>query len=181
MQKIVHGAKSTLVQGYGGDLFQALGFRYFGPIDGNDIEQVVATLNKVKDMHGPRIIHAVTVKGKGYEPAEKNPTVWHAPGKFDPETGERVSSSASADRYQDVFGQTLLDLARLDSRVVGITPAMATGCGMDILAKEMPNRFYDVGIEEEHAVTFSAGLAAGGMKPFCNIYSSFSQRTTQRY
>jgi len=175
IQKFVRGTKSTIVQGSHGDLFEALGFRYFGPIDGNNIEQLVTTLQKVKNLKGPRIIHAMTLKGKGYAPAEQNPTVWHAPGKFDPKTGERIQGSCQ-DRFQDVFGQTLLDLAKQDSRVVGITPAMATGCSMDILAKAMPERFYDVGIEEEHAVTFSAGLASAGMCPFCNIYSSFSQR-----
>ncbi|MCQ2148117.1 MAG: 1-deoxy-D-xylulose-5-phosphate synthase [Bacteroidales bacterium] len=176
IQQFVRGTKSSIVTGSGGDLFEALGFRYFGPIDGHDIEKLIETLDKVKNLKGPRIIHVMTVKGKGYQPAEENPTIWHAPGKFDPETGERIKSSPKADRYQDVFGQTLVDLAEIDDRVVGITPAMATGCGMDLLAKVMPKRFFDVGIEEEHAVTFSAGLAAGGMKPFCNIYSSFSQR-----
>ena len=127
-------------------------------------------------MGGPILLHTLTKKGKGYAPAEANQTVWHAPGAFDPETGERIKSDNGVSRYQDVFGQTLLKLAKLDSKVVGITPAMASGCGMNTLAKQMPERFYDVGIEEEHAVTFAAGLAAGGMKPFCNIYSSFSQR-----
>jgi 1-deoxy-D-xylulose-5-phosphate synthase len=145
-------------------------------VDGNDIEQVVETLRKLKALGGPLILHALTKKGKGYAPAEANQTVWHAPGVFDPETGERVKSDTGISRYQDVFGQVLLDLARKNDKVVGITPAMASGCGMNLLSKEMPSRFYDVGIEEEHAVTFSAGLAAGGMKPFCNIYSSFSQR-----
>jgi 1-deoxy-D-xylulose-5-phosphate synthase len=153
-----------------------MGFRYFGPIDGNDIEQVIRTLQKLKGIGGPLILHTLTTKGKGYAPAEANQTVWHAPGVFDPETGERVKSGKGESRYQDVFGAVLLDLARMNPKVVGITPAMASGCGMNLLAKEMPERFYDVGIEEEHAVTFSAGLAAGGMKPFCNIYSSFSQR-----
>ena len=176
VQKVVVNAKSFLVQGSGGDLFEAMGFRYFGPVDGNDIEQVVETLRKLKALGGPLILHALTKKGKGYAPAEANQTVWHAPGVFDPETGERVKSDTGISRYQDVFGQVLLDLARKNDKVVGITPAMASGCGMNLLSKEMPSRFYDVGIEEEHAVTFSAGLAAGGMKPFCNIYSSFSQR-----
>ena len=137
---------------------------------------MVDALKRLKALDGPRVLHCFTVKGKGYAPAEQDPATWHAPGRFDPETGERIRSHHPADRYQDVFGQTLLELARKDSRVVGITPAMAKGCGMCILAKEMPERFFDVGIEEEHAVTFSAGLAAGGMKPFCNIYSAFSQR-----
>ncbi|MBQ3722089.1 MAG: 1-deoxy-D-xylulose-5-phosphate synthase [Bacteroidales bacterium] len=175
-QRWIRSLKSWAVTKTGGDLFESLGFRYFGPIDGNDIEAVTRALSKLRDMKGPRLLHCYTVKGKGFSPAETDPTVWHAPGKFDPETGEILSSPRPRDRYQDVFGQTLLDLARTDSRVIGITPAMASGCGMSLLAHEMPDRFFDVGIEEEHAVTFSAGLAAGGMRPFCNIYSSFSQR-----
>lgn len=176
VQRFVTNAKSAMVRRTGGDLFEALGFRYFGPINGNDIKEVTEALRRLKTIKGPRVLHCLTTKGKGYAPAEQDPVTWHAPGRFDPETGERLSVPRSIDRYQDVFGHVLLDLARRDSRVVGITPAMATGCGMNILAKEMPSRFYDVGIEEEHAVTFSAGLAASGMKPFCNIYSSFSQR-----
>ncbi len=176
LQKFVSGTKSYLVSGSGGDLFQAMGFRYFGPIDGNDIAQVVDTLRKLKNIKGPLLLHVMTTKGKGYAPAEENQTVWHAPGIFDPETGMRQKSSNGESRYQDVFGEVLLELARNNDKIVGITPAMASGCGMNILAKEMPGRFYDVGIEEEHAVTFAAGLAAGGMKPFCNIYSSFSHR-----
>ena len=176
LQRIVATTKSYLVRGSGGHLFQALGFRYFGPIDGNDVAQVIDTLKKLKDMKGPLILHTLTKKGKGYAPAEQNQTVWHAPGTFDPETGERYASSNGISRYQDVFGEVLLDLAKKDGRIVGVTPAMASGCGMNIMAKEMPGRFYDVGIEEEHAVTFSAALAAGGLRPFCNIYSSFSMR-----
>ena len=176
IQKIVVNTKSSLVRHSGGDLFEAMGFRYFGPIEGNDIEQVIRTLEKLKGIGGPLILHALTTKGKGYAPAEANQTVWHAPGVFDPETGERIKSEKGESRYQDVFGSVLLDLAQRNSKVVGVTPAMASGCGMNQLAKVMPERFYDVGIEEEHAVTFSAGLAAGGLKPFCNIYSSFSQR-----
>ncbi len=176
IQKMVVSTKSSLVRHSGGDLFEAMGFRYFGPIDGNDIEQVIGTLQKLREIGGPLLLHTLTTKGKGYAPAEANQTVWHAPGTFDPETGERIRSEGGKSRYQDVFGSVLLDLARMNPKVVGITPAMASGCGMSVLAKEMPERFYDVGIEEEHAVTFSAGLAAGGMKPFCNIYSSFSQR-----
>lgn len=176
LQNLVVNAKSSLVRGSGGDLFEAMGFRYFGPIDGNDIEQVIVTLRKLKALGGPLLLHALTKKGKGYGPAEANQTVWHAPGMFDPDTGERVSQDTGISRYQDVFGHVLLDLARKNDKVVGVTPAMASGCGMNILSKEMPERFFDVGIEEEHAVTFSAGLAAGGLKPFCNIYSSFSQR-----
>ena len=176
VQKFVATTKSHLVSNSGGHLFQAMGFRYFGPVDGNDIEQVVETLKKLKDMKGPLLLHAMTKKGKGYAPAESDQTTWHAPGIFDPETGMRQKSRKGESRYQDVFGEVLLELARSNSKVVGITPAMASGCGMNLLAKEMPERFYDVGIEEEHAVTFSAGLAAGGLKPFCNIYSSFSHR-----
>ena len=176
VQKFVISAKSSLVRHSGGDLFESMGFRYFGPIDGNDIEQVVKTLTKLKEIEGPKLLHTLTTKGKGYAPAEENQTVWHAPGIFDPETGERLKSSKGESRYQDVFGTVLVELAKMNTKVVGITPAMASGCGMNMLAEAMPERFYDVGIEEEHAVTFAAGLAAGGMKPFCNIYSSFSHR-----
>ena len=176
MQNIVRSTKSTLSGNFGGALFEALGFRYFGPVDGNDMDAVIDALSRLKDIKGPRILHTITKKGKGYAPAENNPTVWHAPGKFDPATGQRLSGGYKADRYQDVFGYVLLDLARNDKNVIGVTPAMATGCGMNLLAEELPAQFFDVGIEEEHAVTFSAGLAAGGMRPFCNIYSSFSQR-----
>ena len=176
LQKVVTTTKSHFVSDSGGHLFQAMGFRYFGPIDGNDIGQVIDTLKKLKELKGPILLHTLTKKGKGYAPAEENQTVWHAPGIFDPETGERIKNDKGVSRYQDVFGDVLLELARMNDKIVGITPAMASGCGMNTLAKEMPERFYDVGIEEEHAVTFAAGLAAGGMKPFCNIYSSFSQR-----
>ncbi len=176
IQKRVTDTKSNLVRNSGGAVFEALGFRYFGPVDGNDLELVIKTLSRLKDLPGPRILHCHTRKGKGYAPAEADPTVWHAPGRFDPETGVRIQSEQKADRYQDVFGEVLTDLAGKDPKVVGITPAMASGCGMNRFAEAWPERFFDVGIEEEHAVTFSAGLAAGGMKPFCNIYSSFSQR-----
>ena len=168
--------KSNLVRGSGGAVFESLGFRYFGPIDGNDIEQVTETLRRLRDLKGPRILHVITQKGKGYAPAEADPTTWHAPGRFDPATGERMKTVYPAARYQDVFGEVLVELARMDKKVVGVTPAMATGCGMQLLEQAVPERFFDVGIEEEHAVTFSAGLAAAGMKPFCNIYSSFAQR-----
>ena len=176
IQRWIRSLKSWMVKGTGGDLFEALGFRYFGPIDGNDIDQVLETLTKIKDLRGPRILHCITSKGKGYAPAEADPTVWHAPGRFDPSTGKIVRPVYKEDRYQDVFGEVLFELAESDRRVVGITPAMATGCGMNLFAEKMPSRFFDVGIEEEHAVTFSAGLAAGGLRPFCNIYSSFAQR-----
>lgn len=176
MQKFVRNTKSSMLQGYQGAFFESIGLRYFGPIDGNDIDAVIDALRRLKGLRGPRLLHVITKKGKGYAPAEADPTTWHAPGRFNFATGERIVPSYAIDRYQDVFGQVLVELARKDRRIVGVTPAMATGCGMNLLAKEMPERFFDVGIEEEHAVTFSAGLAAGGMKPFCNIYSSFSQR-----
>ena len=176
LQRWVRALKSWFVGKPGGHLFEALGFRYFGPIDGNDIEEVVTTLRKLHEMKGPRLLHCYTVKGKGYPAAEADPVTWHAPGHFNPETGERIHPPHPHDRYQDVFGEVLCELAAADPRVVGVTPAMAQGCGMNRLAASHPDRFFDVGIEEEHAVTFSAGLAAGGMKPFCNIYSAFSQR-----
>jgi len=176
IQRWVRSLKSWIVKRTGGDLFEAMGIRYFGPVDGNDIEAVVKMYRKMKQMHGPRLLHFITVKGKGYAPAEADPVTWHAPGRFNPETGERISSPHTADRYQDVFGEVLCELAEKYPSVVGVTPAMATGCGMNKLAERHPGQFYDVGIEEEHAVTFSAGLAAGGLKPFCNIYSSFAQR-----
>ncbi len=176
VQQRVIDTKSNLVRRSGGALFESLGFRYFGPVDGNDLEQMVSTLERLKNLRGPRILHIHTRKGAGYAPAEADPTTWHAPGKFDPVTGHRIKSVNQADRYQDVFGEVLVELARKDPKVVGVTPAMASGCGMNKLEAAIPDRFFDVGIEEGHAVTFSAGLAAAGMKPFCNIYSSFSQR-----
>lgn len=176
IQWFVRKTKSGLVTTSGGDLFEAFGFRYFGPIDGNDVVEVVKTLRRLKDIKGPKILHTCTVKGKGYAPAESDPTTWHAPGKFNPKTGERQVKEYSASRYQDVFGQVLCELAEKDPKVVGITPAMATGSGMSGFAAKFPDRFFDVGIAEEHAATFAAGLAAGGMKPYCVIYSSFAQR-----
>lgn len=176
LQKKVTVRKSNIVQPSGGDLFEAMGFRYFGPIDGNDIESVVSTLKRLKSLKGPRILHTITKKGKGYAPAEEQQTIWHAPGQFDPESGQRIKGPQGVSRYQDVFGTVLTELADRDSRIVGITPAMASGCGMTGFAHKYPDRFFDVGIAEEHAVTFSAGLAAAGLKPFCNIYSSFAQR-----
>lgn len=176
IQKRVIDTKANLVRSSGGALFEALGFRYFGPIDGNDINQMVSVLSRIRDLHGPRILHLHTRKGAGYAPAEEDPTTWHAPGKFDVETGERIKTVNAPDRYQDVFGKVIVELAAKDRRVVGVTPAMASGCGMNRLQDAFPDRFFDVGIEEGHAVTFSAGLAAAGLKPFCNIYSSFSQR-----
>lgn len=176
IQRWIKSLKAWFVKKSGGDLFEALGFRYFGPIDGNDIEDVVKTLKRLKAVEGPRVLHCITLKGRGYAPAESDPVTWHAPGKFDAQSGEIKKSSCTRDRYQDVFGSVLCSLAEKDGEIVGITPAMAVGCGMCGFAQKFPDRFYDVGIEEEHAVTFSAGLAAGGLKPFCNIYSSFAQR-----
>ena len=158
------------------NLFESLNFRYFGVVDGHNIEELINTLRGLKEIGGPKLLHIKTTKGKGYAPAEADPSTWHAPGRFDVATGERVKTSYTADRYQDVFGQTLLDLARLDERIVGITPAMPSGCSMNIMMREMPERCFDVGIAEGHAITFSAGLAAAGSRPFCNIYSSFMQR-----
>ena len=158
------------------NLFESLNFRYFGKLDGHDVEELVRMLNALKDMPEPKLLHVSTTKGKGYTPAEDNQSVWHAPGRFNPETGERIPSVNSASRYQDVFGETLLELARGDEKIVGVTPAMPSGCSMNIMMREMPSRCFDVGIAEGHAVTFSAGLAAGGMHPVCNIYSSFMQR-----
>ena len=161
------------------NMFEGLNIRYFGPEDGHNVIEIVKTLQRIKDMKGPKMLHLHTIKGKGFEPAERNATVWHAPGKFDPETGERLKTEPSDQqppRFQDVFGETLLELARKNERIVGVTPAMPTGCSLCIMMKEMPERTFDVGIAEGHAVTFSAGLAREGMQPFCNIYSSFSQR-----
>lgn len=178
VQKQVKNTKRSLTRADGEtlSLFDALGFRYFGPVDGNDIATMTYMLGRLKEIPGPKLLHVVTVKGKGYAPAEEDQTVWHAPGTFDVETGRRTGAKRETAKFQEVFGTTLLDLARTDSRIVGITPAMATGCSMNILQQEMPERVFDVGIAEQHAVTFSAGLAAGGILPFCNIYSSFSQR-----
>ena len=158
------------------NLFESLNFRYFGVVDGHNLEELINTLQSLKEIGGPKLLHIKTTKGKGYAPAEQDPATWHAPGRFDVATGERAKTTYTADRYQDVFGETLLDLARCDERIVGITPAMPSGCSMNIMMREMPERCFDVGIAEGHAVTFSAGLAAAGSRPFCNIYSSFMQR-----
>lgn len=158
------------------NLFESFNFRYFGPVDGHDVKELVRVFKALKNIEGPKLLHIISTKGKGYLPAEQNKPIWHAPGKFDPNTGDRVTAEVCVCRYQDVFGQTLLDLARLDDRVVGVTPAMLSGCSMDILMREMPTRCFDVGIAEGHAVTFSAGLATSGLRPFCNIYSTFMQR-----
>lgn len=160
------------------NIFEGLNIRYFGPIDGHDVIELVATLRQIKNMKGPKLLHIHTVKGKGFQAAEENPTVYHAPGKYDPETGERLSCNTEGlpPRYQDVFGETLLELAKQNDKIVGITPAMATGCSLSIMMEEMPERTFDVGIAEGHAVTFAGGLAKEGLVPFCNIYSSFAQR-----
>ena len=158
------------------NIFEGMSARYFGPINGHDVHELVRMLRSIKDMTGPRMLHIHTVKGKGWEPAEKNATVWHQPGIFDIETGERIVTQGGSPRFQDVFGETLVELAKADERIIGITPAMPTGCSMNKLMEELPERFFDVGIAEGHAVTFSAGLAKGGALPFCNIYSSFMQR-----
>ena len=160
------------------NVFEGFNIRYFGPIDGHNVIELVNTLRSIKDMKGPKILHLHTIKGKGFKVAEKNPTVYHAPGKYDPETGERLEDNCEnkPPRYQDVFGETLLELAKKNDKIVGITPAMATGCSLTIMMKEMPERTFDVGIAEGHAVTFAGGLAKEGLIPFCNIYSSFSQR-----
>ncbi|MBO7286357.1 MAG: 1-deoxy-D-xylulose-5-phosphate synthase [Alistipes sp.] len=174
VRKTGNAIKQGLLQN--SNLFESFNFRYFGAIDGHNIVELIRTLRALKEINGPKLLHIKTKKGKGYAPAEANPSVWHAPGRFDVATGERKRSNYPAARYQDVFGQTLLELARLDERVVGITPAMPSGCSMNIVMEQMPQRCCDVGIAEGHAVTFSAGLAAQGKRPFCNIYSTFMQR-----
>ena len=160
------------------NIFEGMNIRYFGPFDGHDVKEVVRLLRQLKDMKGPKLLHLHTTKGKGYKPAENEATIWHAPGRFDAETGERIVSDSSSKprKYQDVFGETLLELAQMNDRIVGVTPAMPTGCSMNILMNAMPDRAFDVGIAEGHAVTFSGGMAKDGLQPFCNIYSSFAQR-----
>lgn len=160
------------------NIFEGLNIRYFGPFDGHNVKELVRILRQLKDMKGPKLLHLHTTKGKGYEPAEKAATIWHAPGKFDPATGERIKNEKPGmpPKYQDVFGHTLLELARLNPRIVGVTPAMPTGCSMNIMMEAMPDRTFDVGIAEGHAVTFSGGMAKDGLQPFCNIYSAFAQR-----
>ena len=174
MQKFTLSTKLAFMKS--GSVFQGLGFRYFGTIDGNDMGELVTTLSNLKGIKGPKLLHIRTVKGKGYGPAEQEQSVWHAPGKFDVVTGERKLSSRAPLKYQDIFGKTLVELAGMDSRIVGITPAMASGCSLIYMMEKYPSRTYDVGIAEQHAVTFSAGLAANGLLPFCNIYSTFMQR-----
>ena len=160
------------------NIFEGMNIRYFGPYDGHDVVELVRILRQLKDMRGPKLLHLHTQKGHGYPPAEHYTPVWHAPGKFDPETGERIKSDADGQppRFQDVFGETLLELAKQNERIVGVTPAMPTGCSMNIMMHAMPERTFDVGIAEGHAVTFSAGMAKDGLLPFCNIYSAFAQR-----
>lgn len=160
------------------NIFEGMNIRYFGPFDGNDVCETVRILEQLKNMRGPKLLHLHTVKGKGYEPAEREATVWHAPGKFDPETGERIPDTADPYplKYQEVFGRTLLELAETNPNIVGVTPAMPMGCSMDIMMHAMPDRVFDVGIAEGHAATFAAGMAKDGLMPFCNIYSAFAQR-----
>ena len=160
------------------NMFEGMDIRYFGPFNGHNIKELVRILRQLKDMKGPKLLHLHTQKGHGYAPAEKDVTVWHAPGKFDAETGERIikDTTNKPPRFQDVFGETLLELARQNEKIVGVTPAMPTGCSLNIMMKEMPERTFDVGIAEGHAVTFSGGMAKDGLLPFCNIYSAFSQR-----
>ena len=160
------------------NIFEGMNIRYFGPFDGHNVKELVRILNQIKNMSGPKLLHLHTQKGHGYAPAEKDVTIWHAPGKFDPETGERIvdKNPNKPQKYQDVFGHTLLELAKQNPNIVGVTPAMPSGCSMNIMMKEMPDRTFDVGIAEGHAVTFSGGMAKDGLLPFCNIYSAFSQR-----
>ena len=160
------------------NIFEGMNIRYFGPIDGHNVKNLARVLRDIKDLEGPKILHLHTTKGKGFAPAEKDPGMWHAPGLFDPDTGERIVSDNSGlpPRFQDVFGETLVELAKENPRIVGITPAMPTGCSMNKLMAAMPDRAFDVGIAEGHAATFSGGLAKEGLQPFCNIYSSFMQR-----
>lgn len=176
IQNIDNSIKSMLLKR--SNLFEAMGLRYFGPVDGHDINHLIKVLRDLKDIKGPKVLHCITVKGKGFKEAETNQTVWHAPGKFNKVTGERIKEAAPdvPAKFQDVFGNSITELAKSNSRIIGITPAMPTGCSLNIMMHEMPDRCFDVGIAEQHAVTFSAGLAAKGFIPFCNIYSSFMQR-----
>ena len=176
IQNIDNSIKSMLLKR--SNLFEAMGLRYFGPVDGHDINHLIKVLRDLKNIKGPKVLHCVTVKGKGFKEAETNQTIWHAPGKFNKVTGERIKESSQnvPAKFQDVFGNSITELAKSNSRIIGITPAMPTGCSLSIMMQEMPDRCFDVGIAEQHAVTFSAGLAAQGFIPFCNIYSSFMQR-----
>jgi len=177
VQKIENGIKSVLLQQ--SNLFESLNFRYFGPVDGHDVNRLVQVLNDLKDIPGPKILHVLTVKGKGFDAAEKDQTLWHAPGLFDKLTGKVIKSEKKhpePPKYQDVFGHTIVELAEKNDKIVGVTPAMPSGCSLNIMMKAMPDRAFDVGIAEQHAVTFSAGMATQGLIPFCNIYSTFMQR-----
>ena len=176
VQRFSNNLKALLTK-QGNNIFQGLNIRYFGPANGHDVLDLVRIFSEIKDYEGPKVLHIITKKGKGYEPAENDQTTWHAPGEFDVKTGERLKVKGERlELWQEVFGHTLLDLAKADKRVVGVTPAMPSGCSMNILQKELPDRVYDVGIAEGHAVTFSAGMAKAGLVPYCNIYSSFLQR-----
>jgi 1-deoxy-D-xylulose-5-phosphate synthase len=177
VQKIENAIKLTIFRK--SNIFESLNFRYFGPIDGNDIFRLTKVLKDLSKIQGPKILHCITVKGKGFEQAEKDQVKFHAPGYFDKDTGEIIEKPLDKDslpKYQDVFGITIIQLAKLNEKILGITPAMSTGCSLNLMMKEMPERTFDVGIAEQHAVTFSAGLAVQGFIPFCNIYSSFMQR-----
>jgi 1-deoxy-D-xylulose-5-phosphate synthase len=177
VSKIENGLKATLLQQ--SNLFESLNLRYFGPIDGHDIANLTTVLNDLKDIPGPKILHCITTKGKGYSLAEKDQTLWHAPGKFDKVTGEihkKTFDNPQPPKYQEVFGHTLLELAEKNDKIMGVTPAMPSGSSLNIMMRAMPDRAFDVGIAEQHAVTFSAGLATQGLTVFCNIYSSFMQR-----
>lgn len=176
IQNIDNSIKSMLLKR--SNLFEAMGLRYFGPVDGHDVNHLVKVLRDLRNIDGPKVLHCITVKGKGFKEAETHQTIWHAPGKFNKLTGERLKD-ADADippKFQEVFGNTVTELARTNPKIIGITPAMPTGCSLNIMMREMPDRCFDVGIAEQHAVTFSAGLAAKGFLPFCNIYSTFMQR-----
>lgn len=177
ISNVGNGIKGFLLSG--SNLFQSLGFRYFGPANGHDVKALVKTLRDLKSIPGPKLLHVITVKGKGLKLAEEHQTTYHAPGKFDPETGQLLKNDSGQQppKYQDVFGETILEFACQDEKIVGITPAMATGCSLTIMDAVFPDRVFDVGIAEQHAVTFSAGLAVGGMIPFCNVYSTFLQRS----
>ena len=177
VQRFTNNLKALLTK-QGNNLFQGLNLRYFGPADGHDVLSLVRIFNEIKDYEGPKVLHIITKKGKGYQPAEKDQTTWHAPGEFHVETGERLKAQGEKQEplWQEVFGEELLNIAKENKLVVGVTPAMPSGCSMNIMQQEIPNRVFDVGIAEGHAVTFSAGMAKAGLKPYCNIYSSFLQR-----
>jgi len=176
VRRLTVSTKMALLNSPRGSLFESLGMRYFGTVDGNDIRQMVEVLRSMKGIGGPKLLHVITKKGKGYAPAENDQETWHAPGRFDPASGLRLPKASKADKYQDVFGQTLVEMAGSDRRIVAVTPAMVSGSGLSRMMETFPDRTFDVGIAEQHAVTFSAGLAAGGLLPYCCIYSTFMQR-----